>query len=151
MTERQMSFSHGQEGNAMKKLLAHVIRASREWTRKHMHGHKSIGRWTFYGDNAMHFAGHVWTRRWGYVCWRPTTFWVDGDGRIRADRWYFYVSPNATPWAATYAAGPGFGRQTKREATGRRRRYGHAFDTRILHPDMYPEVLDLYPWLFEKS
>jgi len=70
------------------------------------HGHINIGRRvTIYGDNAMHFAVNVWTHRWGYICFRPST-----RRHGHWNRWYFYVSPNATPWAATWGCGPGFNR-----------------------------------------
>lgn len=59
-------------------------------------------RITIYGANAMHWAINVWTKRWGFVCFHPTTRTFGGRWP-----WYFYVSPNATPWAATFKIGPG--------------------------------------------
>lgn len=88
-----------------------------------LRGHLSIGRLTIYGRNAMHWGVNFWTRRWGYVCFRlPLTcfgcWWP----------LYFYLSPNATPWAATlYLSRGGF----SRKARARRRRFGHGFDTEL--------------------
>lgn len=66
------------------------------WIERKLHGHVSLGPVTIYGANAMHWAVNVRTR-WGWVCWRlPLPY---------GGQWwplYFYVSPNATPWAATF-------------------------------------------------
>lgn len=67
------------------------------WWENFMGGHISIGPITIYGENAMHWAVNVKTKRWGYICFR-LPFRCFG-------RWhplYFYVSPNGTPWAATF-------------------------------------------------
>lgn len=98
------------------------------------HGHLSIGRVTIYGANAMHFAVNIRTRRWGYICFRPTTWYRIRDGRKRWGKWswYFYVSPNATPWASTFAIGPGISRDDKEGAKRRYAAYGHNFDTSLL-------------------
>ena len=69
---------------------------------KHFGGYFIIGPITVYGWNAMHVAVNIKTR-WGYVCFHPT--WrVFGHWWP----WYFYISPNATPWAATFGIGPGY-------------------------------------------
>ena len=53
-------------------------------------GHLSVGPLTIYGFNAMHGAMNLKTPL-GYVCLKLPS----------PDRgWYFYVSVNATPWAA---------------------------------------------------
>ena len=62
-----------------------------------LHGHVNIGPVTIYGANAMHWAVNISTRRWGYICFRlPLPCFGVWWGL------YFYVSPNGTPWAATY-------------------------------------------------
>lgn len=70
------------------------------WQDRIFVGHFNIGRRiTIYGANAMHWAINV--RIFGtYVCFHPTT-------RTFGARWpwYFYISPNATPWAATFKRG----------------------------------------------
>lgn len=74
----------------------------RTWIERRFSGHVSLGPVCIYGFNAMHVAINIRTRRWGYICFHPPiycfgVFWP----------WYFYLSPNATPWAATYKVGPG--------------------------------------------
>ena len=91
---------------------------------RHFGGHINIGRRvTIYGFNAMHVAVNVRTKRWGYVCFHPT---IRCFGKWWP--WYFYVSPNGTPWAATYAIGPGFDGERELVAI-RRHELGHNFDS----------------------
>lgn len=63
-------------------------------------GHISIGNLTIYGRNAMHWGCTLYTKKYGYVCFRlPFT-----DHK----HWYplyLYFSPNGTPWAATFMIG----------------------------------------------
>lgn len=65
-----------------------------------MSGHISIGRLTMYGRNAMLWGVTFYTKKYGYICFRlPLPCF---------GRWwplYFYCSPNATPWAATFMIG----------------------------------------------
>lgn len=96
------------------------------WARmeKTLSGHVNLGPVTLYGANAMHWAVNVWTERWGYVCFRlPLPCF---------GRWwplYFYCSPNATPWAATFMLGKGHSYRDAVLARTRRRRFGHNFNT----------------------
>jgi hypothetical protein len=76
-----------------------------------------------YGINAMHVALNVKTKRWGWLCFHPTfrcfgVWWP----------WYFYASPNATPWASTFCIGPGTYDTDRAGAILRRSRFGHNFD-----------------------
>lgn len=91
-----------------------------------------IGPLTIFGANAMHFAWQLKTR-WGYLVVRPSTFYRKWDnGRKRFGgwwRWYVYLSPNGTPWASTFAVGPGIEADDKRGAAIRRHKYGHGFDS----------------------
>jgi hypothetical protein len=60
-------------------------------------GHLSIGSVVIYGENAMHWAINIETKRWGWVCFR-LPFKCFG-------KWwplYFYCSPDATPNSATF-------------------------------------------------
>ena len=75
------------------------------WQDRWFTGHFRIGRLTVYGANAMHWAVNYWTRRWGYVCFHPSTRTFGGRWP-----WYFYVSPDATPTEATWGCGPGYRR-----------------------------------------
>lgn len=104
----------------MQKLLARLDR----WLEKHFGGHFTLGRLTVYGWNAMHVAVNYRTRRWGWVCFHPPLYWCG-----QWWPWYFYLSPNATPWAATFARGPEFSTEDRRKASIRRRRFGHGFNT----------------------
>jgi hypothetical protein len=94
-----------------------ILRVVDDWARSRLGGHINIGgcRVVIYGNNAMHYAVNIRTRS-TYICFRPTVFSM---GAWRG--WYFYLSPNATPWAATLAMGPGVDRHDKREARARRR------------------------------
>lgn len=96
------------------------------WFERHLGGHISIGPLTVYGFNGMHVALNLYTKRWGYVCFHPpmrvySRWWG----------WYFYVSPNATPWAATFLRGASH-REERHKADGRRQRWGHNFDVDLL-------------------
>jgi hypothetical protein len=85
---------------------------------------KRIGRVLIYPlRSAMHGAVEVWTERWGYVCFKPPT---RAFGRWWP--WYFYLSPNATPWAATLVLGrdPEI-RMERRMAALRRVLWGHGY------------------------
>lgn len=90
---------------------------------KYLGGHWNIGkRITIYGLNAMQWAVNIHTKRWGYICFRlPLPCW----GKF--PRLYFYVSPNATPWASTYCIGKGAKERAK--AILRRKAFGHNFDS----------------------
>lgn len=80
--------------------------------------------------SAMHGAVNVWTRRWGYVCFKPPTrafgaWWP----------WYFYLSPNATPWALTLLLGARFTSSAERQAArDRGRAWGHNYDLEVHDP-----------------
>lgn len=99
-----------------------------KWYEKKLAGHISfiVFKWrvVIYGFNAMHVAINVGTYRWGYLCFHPP-FKVFGHWWP----WYFYISPNATPWASTYAIGPGVSKRDKALAAKRRRLFGDNFDT----------------------
>ncbi len=88
-------------------------------------GHVNIGPITIYGENAMHWGVNIWTKKFGYICFRLPV-------RCFGKWWplYFYTSPNATPWASTFYRGepPGMAE----EAAHRRHLYGFRFDTNVL-------------------
>lgn len=87
-------------------------------------GHIHFWGVTVYGRNAMHWGVTVQTRRWGYVCFRLPF-------RCYGCWWplYFYVSPNATPWASTFMIGRAHDPEHCRLASVRRHAFGHNFDT----------------------
>jgi hypothetical protein len=72
------------------------------WQDRLFTGHVSWGPVTIYGANAMHWAINVWA--FGhYWCFHPTTRTFGGYWP-----WYFYISKNATPWAACYIREGGY-------------------------------------------
>lgn len=88
-------------------------------------GHVNIGkRITVYGRNAMHWSVRIATLKWGYICFRlPLPCF---------GRWwqlYYYCSPNATPWAATFMLGKKAHREDWIRYRERREYLGHNFDT----------------------
>ncbi|KKN10022.1 hypothetical protein LCGC14_1040770 [marine sediment metagenome] len=88
---------------------------------KHFGGHLTVGRFTIYGENAMHWGVNIYTKRWGYVCFRLPL-------RCFGKWWplYFYLSPNATPWASTYYRGS-HSQGERARARQRRAAFGHNF------------------------
>lgn len=66
----------------------------------------------------MHGAINLFIPRLGWLCWHPTVKIADCTWP-----WYFYVSPNGTPWASTVALGPGVSHHHT-TARNRRRRLG---------------------------
>lgn len=68
------------------------------WWENFMSGHWNIGKnITIYGENAMHWAVNIRTKKYGYICF---TLPLRCFGRY----WgcHIYFSPNGTPWASTY-------------------------------------------------
>lgn len=73
---------------------------------RYLGGHLSWNLWgrhvVLYGFNAMHVALNVRMKSGNWFCFHPPMrcfgqWW----------QWYCYVSPDATPSAATFARGPG--------------------------------------------
>ena len=64
---------------------------------RYLGGHIDIGPITIFGENAMHWAVNIHTKRWGWVCFRLPF-------RSFGKWWplYFYCSPNGTPQKATF-------------------------------------------------
>lgn len=80
---------------------------------------------------AMHGAINIHTP-WGYLCLRRT---------VGPWRWYAYLSPNATPWAATFTMGPGIGAEDRRRAPLLRALWGHGYDCVRLDPQILDRAL----------
>lgn len=103
-------------------------------------------RIVIYGFNAMHVAVRISTRKWGYICFHPPMkcfgkWWP----------WYFYLSPNATSWAATFAIGPGIEWSEKTLSKIHRSMFGHNFDIDT-HYDQMQEIKEaVHIWLWETS
>lgn len=87
-------------------------------------GHIRIGRIVIYGMNAMQWAVNIPTKRWGTICFRLP---LPCYGKFPS--LYFYISPNGTPWAATFLIGGGPGmRRDRLLAPIRRHRLGLNYD-----------------------
>lgn len=72
---------------------------SNRWQDRIFSGHFTFWRITVFGANAMHWAVNVRGKRnWWCFHWRTRTFGVVWP-------WYFYVSPDATPYSAVYKTG----------------------------------------------
>lgn len=103
---------------------------SLSWWQNFMSGHLSIGKVTIYGCNAMDWAVNIYTKRWGAIC-----FTLPSLTRIKTEKhsgkkwyqWYFYISPNATPWASTFYRGSD--KQEKIRALIRKHHFGHNFNS----------------------
>lgn len=116
------------------------MRAVSDFLQQHMGGHVNVGRrLTIYGFNAMHVSFQFWTRRWGYICFHPPIpKWALGARWP----WYLYISPNATPWAATFGIGPGIDMDDREGIAWRRENLGHGFNSEPLdYNDMQPPRL----------
>ena len=84
-------------------------------------------------DTAMHGAVNIRTRRWGTLC----AAWPALGGR-KGLAPYVYLSPNATPWAATLVLGKGteLDRNERRMVAVRRALWGHGYDSERLDPQV---------------
>jgi hypothetical protein len=91
------------------------------WWENFLGGHFSIGKFTWYGCNAMMYAMNLGTKRWGYICLQPPSFCM---GTYRKP--HFYLSPNATPWACTFYLGAD--KEQKIRAKIRKMNFGHGFN-----------------------
>lgn len=90
----------------MKAIKKAVYKIKHYFEYEFMTGHISIGNLTMYGRNAMHWGCHLYTKKYGYICFRlplPHNGWHD---------LYLYFSPNATPWASTFMLG---GKKSRRD------------------------------------
>ena len=126
---------------------------SLSWCENFLGGHISIGRFTWYGCNAMYYAMNFKTKRFGYICFRPPNFCF---GEYRKP--YLYFSPNGTPWACTYYLGSD--KIERIRAKIRKLNFGHGFDaSSVSKHGKYPELMALnrkfesmhiYSWDVEK-
>lgn len=112
---------------ATKKLLSKFANKIEE--------HISIGNLTIYGDNAMHFGCQYWTKRWGYICFRLPLFCGLADKinysghKLYWRPLYFYVSRNATPWAAVFFIGKNHSKRDWALARARKHVFGWNYNT----------------------
>lgn len=121
----------------MKIWGIHKKYSSLSWWENFMGGHLSIGPITIFGANAMNWAVNIDTRKWGRICFTLPTLsrWRTGsDGKSRY-YWYFYLSPNCTPWASTFYRGSD--KQEVIRAQIRRMNFGHGFNSSKLRAELY--------------
>lgn len=99
------------------------------WWENFTGGHLSIGPVTIYGANAMNWAVNIRTKRLGYICFTLPTISRFRKNKIGQWRcyWYFYLSPNATPWASTFYIGTDKAETSR--AKIRKQHFGHGFDS----------------------
>lgn len=98
------------------------------WFENFMGGHVSFCGITIFGANAMNWAVNISTR-WGYLCftlpvaarWRRNSM-----GQLHYS-WYMYLSPNCTPWAATWYIGSDKSEHIR--AKIRKLNFGHGFNS----------------------
>lgn len=84
----------------MNKFIAKILKAkysSQSFWENFFGGHISIGNITIFGENAMHWAVQISTKKYGVIC---ITLPIRSFGEYRGCHIYF--SPNGTPWASTY-------------------------------------------------
>lgn len=99
------------------------------WWKNFMSGHLSIGPVTVYGANAMCWAVNIKTP-YGYLC-----FTLPSIARKRAKmHHYIYLSPNGTPWAATWYRGSDKNEVIR--AKIRHLNFGHGFSTDKLKQEL---------------
>lgn len=97
------------------------------WWENFFSGHINITKKiTIYGENAMHWAIQIHTKRYGFIIF---TLPIKTFGKYFGSHIYF--SPNGTPWASTYYKSLWGENNVKEEITAKIRKYnfGHNFNT----------------------
>lgn len=121
-----------------------LIEKIKAWYEKRITGTLRLGPVVIYGKNIMDWSATIKTKRWGYICFtlpvlarfkKETKITPKGySGSIKFLRgywfqWYFFLSPNTTPWAATFYRG-----NDKKEvirAQIRKYNFGHNFNPNL--------------------
>lgn len=113
------------------------------WWENFMGGHLNIGkRITIYGENAMHWAIQIRTKKYGYIVFTlpVKTFGIYYGSHI-------YFSPNGTPWASTYYKSLWKENCKSEEIRARIRKlnFGHNFNTDI-HYERLRALNEKFEW-----
>ena len=98
------------------------------WFENFMGGHMSFWGITIFGSNAMNWAVNISTR-WGYLCFTlpvAARWQRNSRGQLHYS-WYMYLSPNCTPWAATWYIGSDKSEHIR--AKIRKLNFGHGFNS----------------------
>lgn len=96
-------------------------------------GHIRIGKLTIYGRNAMHWGCTLYTKKYGYICWRLPLHCYR--------KWwplYLYFSPDATPQKSTFMLGKKHDKDEWLRARVRGEVLGHNFNV-----DKYNDEFEL--------
>jgi hypothetical protein len=107
------------------------------WWENFTGGHISFWRITIFGANAMRWSVQIRTKKWGYICFTLPVLariMTRKDG-TRWLHWYLYLSPNGTPWAATYYIGHDSSERIR--AKIRKINFGHGFNSEKHHNELY--------------
>lgn len=99
------------------------------WWENFMGGHVNIGkRITIFGENAMHWAVEIHTKKYGYIVF---TLPLRTFGKYFGCHIYF--SPNGTPWASTYykSLWKENNKAEEKRAKIRKEAFGHNFNTDV--------------------
>ncbi len=107
---------------------------------KYFGGHVSFWGITIYGANAMNWAVNIETYRIkniGRICFTLPVLarWRKNSRGQRFWQWYFYLSPNCTPWASTFYRGSN--KEERIRAEIRKLNFGHGFDSEKLRNELY--------------
>lgn len=102
-------------------------------------GHLNIGkRLRIYGKDERHWGIEFYTKKFGYVCFR-LPFRSCGSWHP----FYFYCSPNATPWAATFMIGKKASPKNWKLSKLRKSIFGHNFYMAEYHYDIMATNYDI--------
>lgn len=100
------------------------------WLERNLGGPAKLGPVTIYGFNdAAHLLISIKTKKLGYICFHPSLRFLGrlAPQALREFPWKFYISPNQTTWAATFALGPGVFLSEKLDAVRRWMMWGHNY------------------------
>jgi hypothetical protein len=88
------------------RIIERLKGGAERFAARHLSGSVEVGPLTLNGANALHWMAELRVPALGVtLCARPSApSWINGRP------WYFYASPNRTPWAAVLACGPGIQR-----------------------------------------
>lgn len=128
----------------MKIWGIHKKYKSLSWEENFLGGHLSIGSLTIYGDNAMDWTINLGIKRWGYICWTIPTYRRIFTKNGKRKGWYYYLSPDATPWSSTYYRGSD--KEEKIRAQIRKMNFGHGFNTDKYSKELYA-LNNKFEWL----
>lgn len=104
------------------------------WWENFMSGHITIGKLTIFGENSMHWAVQIRTKKYGVIVF---TLPIKTFGKYWGCHLYF--SPNGTPWASTYykSIWKENNKQEEIRAQIRKLNFGHGFSTEKYREELH--------------